>query len=105
MSQQLVKEDDLRRLWADPSLRVSDMAISLGVSASSVRKVARELGLPARTAGGRSTTVRHAEPTPEELEQRCAEVRSRWRRSDDRYQPVEVRAFSYSRTSCTFHPM
>lgn len=70
-------EEKFRRLWAagEP---VSRICISFGLSHDAANIVRKRLGLPARTA--RTRAARRApisDPTPEEIEAACAELRAK----------------------------
>lgn len=62
--------DLLRRLWHD-NVHVSEIAARLGCGCELVYQLRLRHGLPART---KVRVSKNADPTPEEIEQRLAEV-------------------------------
>lgn len=70
----------LFRLWEDDEKTVQDVARELGVTRSTVYKISRRYGLPRKETSQKAVDRDKAAwlPTPQEIEERAAEVRSRW---------------------------
>lgn len=60
-------------LWADPTLNRDDIARLLGVGGTALQKASQRYGLPPRNIPQARREAR-ADPTPEEIKQRLAEV-------------------------------
>jgi hypothetical protein len=85
-----VREVDLewlRRKWKDSDWTIERMAAYAGVSGSHIGRLARRNNFPQRESAPRryneKCQQRLPDPTPEEIEQRCAEVRARRVNSGD----------------------
>lgn len=76
----MLKEIDvpmLFRLWNDKETTTQDVAVALGVSRSTVDRIRRRFGLPRKEAPKKQRDLKWV-PSPQEIEERAAEVRSRW---------------------------
>ena len=69
----MIDELVLRRLWATCS--IMELAKTLGVSAATVTRRAKALGLPAKRV---SVWSRQPDPTEEEIEAGAEAAQSRW---------------------------
>ena len=71
----------LRSMWTVRTKTIDDLAATLGVSPALVRKLAKENGFPPRIPALRKYSdkaqQRFADPTPEEIAQKCAELRAK----------------------------
>jgi hypothetical protein len=65
----------LFKLWNDHSIEHRELAARLGISMSHLWKVKKQYGLPSRK---RQHVFEEIDPTPEEIEERSAEVRMSW---------------------------
>ena len=66
-------EEKLKKLWLQ-NVKTDKIAKRLGVSASKVYSMAKSLGLEKRDF--------FVDPTPQELEERAAEIRKNWSRAE-----------------------
>ena len=66
------------KAWFDPDLTRLDVALKFGISKTLSRRIAIEFGLPLERDNNYMDTRRTDDPTPEEIEQRAAEVRKTW---------------------------
>jgi hypothetical protein len=62
-------------LWANPELGTLEIASRLGLTKSQIWCVSRRLRLPPRP---RAEMERLSAPSPEEIAERCAQVRAGW---------------------------
>lgn len=69
-------ETEFMRMWDDPSMTARDIATWYGCGISTVRNKAYFLRLGDKPLD--TPEILPGDPTPEEIEQRCAEVRSKW---------------------------
>jgi hypothetical protein len=77
-----VDREELQRLWFDDSLNTCEIADRLGVSMNTIYRERTILGLPKRYSGKRQDC--ELDPTPEQIEERALEVRSRWTPEEER---------------------
>lgn len=68
---------ELHRLWHHSDLRAEEVAIELGVSLSSVRRLVREHKVGSRPRVALQRMRLQPDPTPEEIAERAAECRAR----------------------------
>lgn len=99
-----LEESTLRRMWLDKSIRLAEIAAHFGVSDRKVRVDAGFYGLPARKKH-RQNRAKKRDPTPEELDALCAQLRAKRAPSEERPKQWELPRFSYDGTNCTFSPM
>lgn len=67
----------LFRLWNDATKTPQDVAKELGVTCQTVERIRRRYGLHRKETPRKERPLKWV-PTPQEIEQRAAEVRSRW---------------------------
>lgn len=71
----------LFKLWADPNVYSADLPALLGVSDTSIRRLAKTYGLPRRKPYQKALAVDLGplpwDPTPEEIAERAKECRER----------------------------
>ena len=68
--------EEFAHLWLQRDVSLMDLARRYEVSVSSVRNYAQRVGLPRKAAPVQ--TGEQWFPTPQEIEQRCAEIRQTW---------------------------
>jgi IS30 family transposase len=76
----MLKEIDvplLFRLWNDKDKTIGEVADQLGVSRGTLERLRRRFGLQRKEPVKKEREIKWI-PTPQEIEQRAAEVRSRW---------------------------
>lgn len=76
------RDERVRELWKTHT--IAEIAAAVGTSSSSVSRLAARLNLPGKLAFMESKES----PTPEEIEERAAEVRAGWTRSEERRRRV-----------------
>jgi hypothetical protein len=97
---------ELYRLWTSQE-RKEDICRLLGVTREGLYRLQKQHKLPHRNPI-RLGTKKYADPTPDEIAERTAEVRSRWtpeewaRRCVCREQGVQFRSFAYDGRQCAF---
>jgi len=100
---------ELFRLW-NTNIRNDELADALGVPRGTLWYLRQRFKLPARGKGSRvpSVTERDA-PSPEEIEQRCAEIRASWpegeeerRRVGPRQRRWSLPAYAFDGRGCAF---
>lgn len=87
----------LRNVWASGST-YSEMTLFLGVTKDQLFRLRDRLSLPLRLdRSQRKKPPRHADPTPDEIAQRCAEIRAQHMqaRRDESSLRVYRRPFEY----------
>lgn len=89
---------DLAVLWAGEK-RTEEIARELGWSRSKLDNTVRELKLGKRehTRHDLRTGTKTPDPSPAEIEQRCAEIRSRWTLTETRSRLVGYSRLRYGR--------
>lgn len=96
------------RLWHNTRLTRAEVARILDVSESSARQMAIEFGLSARRPGtppSCGVNAKTADPTPEEIRQRCLEVQERWGDSEAQGRSrVGLRCYAYDGRNAAFTP-
>lgn len=100
---------ELFRLWRTP-LRNDQLADALGIPRGSLWYLRDKYKLPKRGAGSRTPSVKEKDvPTPEEIEQRCAEIRKGWPEGEDERRMVGPRqrrwslpSYAYDGRGCAF---
>lgn len=67
----------LRELWVSRAYTIARIAGEIGCSPATVKRLARENGFPTKTNRMYNTKCqnRWPDPTPEEIAERCAEIR------------------------------
>lgn len=93
-------------MYRDKEVTLTDIANRFGMAADTVSRRASMMGLPLRGPIWRPAAV---DPTPEEIAERAAEIRSRWSESERRKRivgPKEARwtppSFCYDGRDVTF---
>lgn len=77
----LINEHDekFRRLWRDESVTIQDIAEVYGIGKTTAVSTAKRLGLGGKARASQLVFGRRPEdPTPEQIEQRCAAIRATW---------------------------
>ena len=87
-------KEQLITLWYDDSLTAAEIAMELGVSASWLSANRERLGLPERMS---RREIPIDDPTPEEIAERCAEIRERRLKAKAEYGDVDPTPY---RTTC-----
>lgn len=70
-------DEEFKRLWLDKTVTRLFIIKHLGIGKDRLSKTAIRLGLDPHR-GSPTLCSEEADPTPEEIEQRCLEIRSRW---------------------------
>jgi hypothetical protein len=100
---------ELFRLWRSP-LRNDELADALGVPRGTLWYLRQRFKLPARGKGNRvpSVTERDA-PSPEEIEQRCEEIRAKWPEGEEERRRVgggqqrwRIPSYAFDGRGCAF---
>lgn len=95
----------LRSMWTVRNKTVDDLAAALGISPTHVRRIARANNFPARIPSLRKYNAkahqRFADPTPEEIAERCAEVRAK--RASSEGSGWELPTYSYDHRRQVFY--
>jgi hypothetical protein len=100
-----VTRERFTEMWMDYSYTRAEVSFILGIPKSSCFTLAKAWGLPVERDGFRQN-CNNPDPTPEEIRERCAEIRSRW--TDEEWEmrskgsSPQLRAFSYDGTNCKF---
>lgn len=93
-----VSRERFEEVWMDFSKTKSEASFILGIPKATCADLARHYGLPPGR-GGRISNNNVVDPTPEEIEARCAEIQSRWsdeeRAAREGHRSPELAAFSY----------
>ena len=98
----------LFKMWADGASRY-EICQMLGIRPGAFQHIRRRYALPKRNKGRPTRGPNEPDPTPEELVERCAEVRAKWsaeeteRRAVGRgVEAVRLRSYSFDRRNLAF---
>lgn len=101
----------LFRLWANGASR-HEICTTLGIRPGAFQHLRQQYALPKRTRGRPARGPLEPDPSPEELAQRCAEVRAKWseeetekRRVGSGVAPVRLRHYAYDGRTMAFSGM
>lgn len=84
--------EEFAAAWMDPDVTQRRVAKKFGLSRTTCGAIAAEYGLPYRSRFsnmiGTSNSV--IDPTPEQIAERCAEIRSRWSESEKERRALRI---------------
>lgn len=100
-----VSREEFARDWMDHSLTRDEISFRLRIPRSTCADLAQAYGLPPRPPGRSTGDVEYI-PTPEEIQEKCRYIQSRWTEEElemrSHRRSPELQAFSYSGTHCVF---
>lgn len=106
----MVKVDvpKLFEMWAAGASRY-EICTMLGIRPGAFQHLRRRYALPKRNKGRPTRAPLEADPTPEELAERCAEVRAKWSAEETERRAVgllrgsvDIRSYSFDRRNVAF---